>query len=533
MDVWADSRARAAPRREERLGRSLKHHVAAAGLAAAGTGAGEALYAAVPSVWTPGALSLAALIISPLRLWPALLLGSTAGSLMMSDAFGNASAVYIPLYTSIGAAAYLLLRTRAPDPFESYAQLARFLLLAAIALPLLGTALMSGSTSTAWWRDSGPALNRFVAHSLGYLLVLPAVVAPLVQNFPRRAVSELTVDTAVAVGLLLAAAAAWTLTGPSQPWHHLTLLAPLPLLVWALLRFGPAGVLYSQLVVSLLGSWLIARHESDPPLPSAANGVLEFELWNLGSAVAVLVLLVVSEKHRQTHRRLETARAGLATMNLRMRTLQEEERARIARELHDDLNQTLASIAIRMSRLRAQAPDELRAELALVQEQLAECSHKIRNISHALHPALLRYMGLGSALAQLCSASSHPALEVRCEVNEVPRMHPDLELNLYRIAQEAVDNIQRHARAATATVSLTMDGADVVLRVEDAGIGFPSDGGAMQRGIGLIGMAERVAQFAGQIRFSQAPSGGAAIEVRVAALPPGEAIPTRAHQQEV
>lgn len=193
----------------------------------------------------------------------------------------------------------------------------------------------------------------------------------------------------------------------------------------------------------------------------------------------------------------------LVTLTGRLIEAQEEERRRISRELHDDIGQQAAAIAADLCALRetmARGGSEPAGALAEMVSRLAtELASSIHKLSHDLHSSRLQYLGLASALKDLCdklAAQHHLAIElsVDCQVDRLPE---PVELCMYRIAQEALSNVVKHSGGTTAFVRVSMRGKAISLCVADDGIGF--DTGAARGGIGLTSMRERLRLVGGEL----------------------------------
>jgi len=197
---------------------------------------------------------------------------------------------------------------------------------------------------------------------------------------------------------------------------------------------------------------------------------------------------------------------------------QEIERQRIARELHDDICQRLALLNIDIDGLVTQVDsEESRARLHRLSAQTNEIAKDVHHMSYELHPSRLRIVGLGAALQLLCrDTSKQRNLRVAFTQGAVPpSVGSDISLCLYRIVQEALQNVARHSQAEEAHVSLTSDeDGHIILRIVDAGVGF--DPRQIQNGgLGIVSMRERVTVVKGQLAIDAVPGGGTQITVRV------------------
>jgi signal transduction histidine kinase len=204
----------------------------------------------------------------------------------------------------------------------------------------------------------------------------------------------------------------------------------------------------------------------------------------------------------------------------RLITSQEDERARIGRELHDGVCQELAAVGIDLSRLRQKstnlASDEAQESLRALQSRIASVVDSIQTLSHDLHPYVLQQLGLEAALQAHCVEVNRHLLEVtfRAEGMNCP-LSQLVELSLFRITQEALRNAVRHGHARRAAVSLVRDVGHLTLTIADAGAGFDVSADNRQRGLGLVSMEERACLAQGRFSIESQPGEGTTIEVRV------------------
>jgi len=218
----------------------------------------------------------------------------------------------------------------------------------------------------------------------------------------------------------------------------------------------------------------------------------------------------------------------------RLLQLQDEERRRFARELHDSLGQYLVSLKMNLSLLnRSQESDGLLTEsIKLVDESIAET----RTLSYLLHPPMLDEAGFACAAKWYVNGfAQRSGIQVKVNIPEgEPRLPSEVELALFRILQESLTNIHKHSKSTTAEVSLDVRGSQVVLTVEDNGKGianellnrFHSDGS--NSGVGLSGMRERVSELGGQLKIHSSPAG----TVIAAQIPLARAVSAKAAQAE-
>lgn len=210
-----------------------------------------------------------------------------------------------------------------------------------------------------------------------------------------------------------------------------------------------------------------------------------------------------------------TAQKQEADIVAHMQRVQDEERRRLARELHDSVGQLLASIAMNIARVRAES-DKLSPEVAELVIQngsmVNEITNEIRTISHLLHPPLLDEMGLPLALRWYVDGfMERSKIQTTVEVPEdFDRLPPETEIAVFRAVQECLANVHRHSGSSSCSVRLVRDGHELQLQVEDSGSGIPREKLAnvmSSGGVGLRGMRERVRRLGGTLAIDSSESG--------------------------
>ena len=210
--------------------------------------------------------------------------------------------------------------------------------------------------------------------------------------------------------------------------------------------------------------------------------------------------------------RLETARREAARTAL---AAQEAERLRVAQELHDEIGQTLTAVMIQAERASESDPTLASQELRRVTEAVRESLDEVRRIARELRPEALDDLGLVNALIALCSrVDEQGGLRVRRELQgKLPPISQDVELVIYRIAQEGLTNALRHSGADAATVSLKAEADMVTLRVTDDGDGLPAE--IPSGTAGIAGMRERALLVDGQLSIESQPGEGTEVRLVV------------------
>lgn len=309
----------------------------------------------------------------------------------------------------------------------------------------------------------------------------------------------------------------------------------------------------------LLGTgWLDGVHPDDvqkcqdiymPAVARRAPFQMEFRLRNAAGAYHWVLDLVVPKygalgaftgyigttiditDRRNSEDALRESEAILQASNRRIRDLagrlivsQESERARVARDLHDDLSQQLAGLSIALSTLKRRAgategADRLEDEIAVLQSRAFEAAENVRHISHGLHPTALEHVGLVAALSSHCAElQRHRGVEVSFAASgSFAATNGETALCLYRVAQEALRNVVTHANARRVDVRLLEEDDRVELSIVDNGKGFNIvEARERTRGLGLISMTERVRLVGGEVAVTTEINRGTTVHVQFA-----------------
>ncbi|MDF1503883.1 sensor histidine kinase [Roseisolibacter sp. H3M3-2] len=254
------------------------------------------------------------------------------------------------------------------------------------------------------------------------------------------------------------------------------------------------------------------------------SDVADREMSRVGRTFNLLLDAIARDRERMRALALQTVRA------------QDDERSRIARELHDSTAQTIAALTYQLTAAARQAGErgqpDLEAQLRELREQTGELLEEVRLLSHAIHPRVLDDLGLVPALEWLARQTrEHTALDVHVDA-DVPADAASLSdataSALYRVAQEALRNVERHARAGAARLTLRADAGDVILDVADDGAGFDlAEAEARRPGMGLFSMRERLGLVGGTLDVRTAPGRGTRVRARAPldSLAPRHAVP--------
>jgi signal transduction histidine kinase len=252
----------------------------------------------------------------------------------------------------------------------------------------------------------------------------------------------------------------------------------------------------------------------EPKLPAVEH----VELIDMATQIA---RVAIEAKRAQNASRL--AAEELQALSRRLVELQESERKLLARELHDRVGQALTALSLNLAVLQSQSrAPQVRARLKDSQALLETTIQAIQNVAAELRPPMLDDHGLAAALAWYArDFGTRSGIAVAVEAAKGERMPPAIELALFRIAQEALNNIAKHARAGRATIVLDRAGEEYVMRIADDGIGVgPAQEPREQRGtgLGMITMRERAQAVGGRFAVESAAGKGTRLTVRIPAL---------------
>ena len=213
------------------------------------------------------------------------------------------------------------------------------------------------------------------------------------------------------------------------------------------------------------------------------------------------------------------AQEALSGVSRKLVEAQEQERARIARELHDDITQRLALVAAELSQLQDQSndlPSKVRNRMQDLQQITSGVSASLHALSHELHSSTLQYVGLVKGMKSWCQEfAARQQVEIAFESNDLPRPSQDVSLCLFRVLQEALQNAVKHSGTKQIDVCLAENAGAIHLTVRDSGRGFDFESALRNGGLGLTSMRERVRLVGGTIAFDSKPVSGTTIQVCV------------------
>jgi signal transduction histidine kinase len=310
---------------------------------------------------------------------------------------------------------------------------------------------------------------------------------------------------ALAVAIFCICIVAVTIVGrlSTNSFLPAVLLLPLPLVLWASIRFGARGASGAVLIVAIILTWRTLHGQGLFPGDDRESSVLALQLFLTGLSIPVLMLGASIDQLRLA----EQTMRGLAASLLRA---QDEERRRIARDLHDSTGQHLVAATLIAGRLEKALPPSAAPALKQLEDTLQQSIREVRTVSYLLHPPLLDEAGLGLALRYFVKGYMERS-EIAVDLvvaPDVDRLAPEVELVLFRLVQEALTNVSRHSGSLTARIRLMrerrMGAHNIVLTIEDTGKGMPAINLTEPRtvqGVGLASMRERLHQIGGRLEI--------------------------------
>jgi two-component system sensor histidine kinase UhpB len=512
----------------------------------------------VSTLWPPNSILFAALLLSQTRSWWFLLLAAFPAHLLVQLNADIPMTMILCWFVSncsealIGAAIFRYF-ARSELRFDNTHHVSIFLL-AAFLGPFLSSfldtsfVLLNHFGNSPYW---SVFRMRVFSNTLASLTLVPLIVtwSRFELSILRRVTWKRYFEAGlVAIGLLIVGVLSFTsqTTGPDT--RSALLYLPLPLLLWAAIRFGPRGSSMALMVVSIFEIWA-AIHGLGPFTSQAADmNALSVQLFLILASMPLMFLAaLIKERERaqeaavQKELRLELALGsaqqashalGDSQQKLhqshnqirkllgRLIDVQEAERRRISRELHDDLNQKIATLSMSISRLKRNIPmqeEELVDELDGLRETANSLTNEVRRISHQLHPAVLEHLGLVTALeSYIASFTDEERIDVQLTEDLGDERIPfQASICLYRVAVEGLRNVARHSGAESAAVSLKRSADDLELRVSDSGKGFDVDTFMQGGGLGLISVEERLRLLNGSCEIRSTPQEGTTMIARV------------------
>jgi signal transduction histidine kinase len=471
--------------------------------------------------WPSNAILLAALLLAPRKAWWAIFLAVLPVHMFAQLETG------VPVWTAVGwfitnssealIGAYCITRfTDSAKKLDSVRGVLIFLAFGVLFAPLATSFLDAAAVVITGWGGHywQLGMQRFWTNALAELTIVPTVLCSPKDLSSNRRISATRWGEAalLAVATMLLAVFVFGLQAVSSATAPALLYAPLPLLLWAAARFGLGGLSLSLLSLVLISTWSTMHGRLPFPHASLPDNILSLQILFCVVAVPLMFLSAVMAEARRTQESLRRMSGSLIET-------QEQERDRIGRELHDDIGQRLALLAIELQRLHQDSftLPEVRSSMGELQKQTTEIATDIQSLSHELHSSKLEYLGLAVAMRSFCREfGEHHKVEIDFQSHDLPSpVPPDISLCLYRVLQEALHNSAKHSGGRHLEVQLWGTSDQIYLTVRDSGVGFDREAAKESRGLGLISMQERVKLVNGTLSIESQPKLGTTIYARV------------------
>jgi signal transduction histidine kinase len=386
------------------------------------------------------------------------------------------------------------------------------------ALSAIGGAATRFAAGTPFWKS---LYQWFMGDATAALVLTPTLLYWCMGEWRELKLRKLQF---LALLLGLASVLAFTFFIPHPADVPVLLYAPVPFLILAATTCKPIGTSTAISLVALISMLSTVIGKGPFATSYLHHSVLSMQLFFIVTAPPMLFVAVLIEERRAVERDLKRSRASLRQNYERIHDLagkllhaQEDERRRIARELHDDIGQRLALLAVMTTKLCHGFTPQMENERALAKSLIGDVQNlnsDIHTLSHQLHSTALQHMGLEVALKGLCTtiARQHQIV-IDFRSNGITGLHRDIDLCLFRVAQEALNNAVRHGAAKQIEVSLSKSAQLLSMKVRDEGIGF--DPVRVSNGLGLISMRERLRFVGGDVIVRSAAGSGTEITAEV------------------
>lgn len=493
------------------------------------------------ALWPGTGIALAAMLLLGYQVWPGIFLGAFAVNLTTAGSIASSLGIAVGNTLEGLLGAYLVIRfANGRDVLRRAEGIFKFFLFACLAATTvsatIGTAslILSGFGRGVNWEALW--FTWWLGNMAGAILVTPCFLLWLSPSLAPRSEppsrQQVALQSAALLSLLLVGALVFGGIASPVQVYPLDFIC-IPFVVWVAFELRPRDTALAVLAFAVvtIGSALhVARGIT---IPNESLLVMQVFL-SVVALTGLLVSLTVSERNRgrdtlqkakneledrvreRTQEledrvaRQERAEAAQRDLSLRLQQAQDEERRRIARDLHDSTGQSLVALGMLLSsaRKKAESDPELARKLEESEQITRGVSSELRTTSYLLHPPLLDEMGLNAALRGYIEGfQERSKISVQLNVpNGLERLPPHLELVLFRMVQECLTNVHRHAESASVEIGLSNLDDKVTLEIRDHGKGMPAEKlaavtGPGSGGVGLRGMRERVKAFGGELEI--------------------------------
>jgi signal transduction histidine kinase len=462
----------------------------------------------ISTFWPPNAILLAILLLTPLRIWWLILLAVLPAHLFIQ------LRTDIPLMSSLGwyvgncgeallGAACIRACKKGKPLFNSLSGVTLFLA-AGVLFPVLvtsfidaGGVVITGLGQNYWtlWA------TRLTSNLVADLTIVPIIVIVETEGLSWFRRANLTTHfglAALALATMFSTVLAFgrvdiTVNVPA------VLYLPLICILWGALQFGLAAVCASSLAIAVIAGWNAVHHHGPYAVQSTVQGILSRQVLLIAFTIPCILLAALLSERRRMNQDLRSARLNLIGAR-------ERERSRLARTLRCDVVESLILVGLDVDKLRKSAYSG-KPEFDVVWNRIAEISAATLDLSHSLHPFILEYLGLSRAIAKLChDVALRSGISIHfSEPMLAYSLSVDISQRLFRITQEALNNILERNEAMSVNIELKVIGPLAVLRVSDDALTIPAVGKDGSNGLSYI--REQVLAHQGTFEIVTSSSG--------------------------
>jgi signal transduction histidine kinase len=493
----------------------------------------------IATFWPSNAIVLAvALRSSPtLMTYARILAGAAIGIFLANLAGGNGPVLSLAFAAAniaeVAAAAALLLKLQADLDLTRIRSLSMFVVLAAFIAPVVGASIGAAFAAPAH-AMTWPAtwLSWFASDALGMIIVGPFLLSLDSASWrswrdEKRHAEAFAIFTLLLAVVIVAA------------YYRAVLFIIIPVILVAIFRFRIAGAAIGTLLTAIVGTIFIIKGIGAPVISQStpAERIMALQIFLAATALWSFPVAAALAERDRLMSELDVANSRLDAENKRksqmvvglhrrLVNVEEQERLRLSHELHDQTGQTLAAALLELSGIEKQIDGAAaRGRLYELREQIEQIAQTVHRISWELRPAAINELGLASALANYASGWSAQfgiPVELHCDGGKLDALAEDIRMTLYRVVGEALTNVCKHARGATA-VSIVINCEPSLLRVTvtDDGCGFDTKpmventAKSVNDGLGLVGMRERLALLGGELEIESSPGSGTTVYARI------------------
>ncbi len=438
----------------------------------------------VSPIWPASGVALASVLLWGYEVWPAIALAAflvnffspVSATASLGIALGNTSSALF--------SGYLLRRFAGFQPsLARMRDVLGLVILAALASPIVAASIGVTTlflTHVHAWSDFSSAWRVWwLGDAMGVLIVTPLLLTGRELVSSVRG-SRLTEFVLLGAGLFATGAAIFGgRTGFGVQDDVLAFVA-FPFVIWAAIRFRVAGVAMASFLIAVIAVWGTAQGNGPFVKHDPLGNVALLQLFIAVTSMTGLILAGVIEERERAITERKRAEESLRELSGRLLQMQDEERRRIARELHDSAGQILAALSMNLTPLEPEAYKISPSAAKAINESLGlvnELSKELRTISHLLHPRLLDEVGLSSGLrSYLEGFAERSKISIDLDIpDDFGRLSRDLETAIFRIVQECLTNIHRHSGSPVGKIRISRSNGEVRLQVEDLGKGIPPE----------------------------------------------------------